>query len=53
MDACDLAKVNRALSDLGYVVVPEELLERDYDGTSRLPWNVQHASWWHRYFGTF
>ncbi|MED7828896.1 hypothetical protein [Streptomyces chiangmaiensis] len=53
LDAADLAKVNRALVDLGYAVVPEELLERDYDGPSRLPWHVQRPSWWHRFFGTF
>ncbi|MFI5549434.1 hypothetical protein [Streptomyces sp. NPDC051738] len=53
LDAADLAKVNRALIDLGYAVVPEELLERNYDGPSRLPWHVQRPSWWHRFFGTF
>ncbi|WP_234467645.1 MULTISPECIES: hypothetical protein [unclassified Streptomyces] len=53
LDAADLAKVDRALGDLGYTVVPEELLEDDYDGPSRLPWHVQRHSWWHRFFGTF
>ncbi|MEU7923350.1 hypothetical protein [Micromonospora zamorensis] len=53
LDATDLAKVNRTLVDLGYVVVPEELLECDYDGPSQLPWHVQRPSWWHRFFGTF
>ncbi len=53
LDAADLTKVNRALVDLGYAVVPEELLERDYDGPSQLPWHVQRPSWWHRFFGTF
>ncbi|TXR95175.1 hypothetical protein EAO73_34605 [Streptomyces sp. col6] len=53
LDGADLAKVNRALADLGYVVVAEELLESDYDGPSRLPWHVQRPSWWHRFFGTF
>ncbi|WP_326648850.1 hypothetical protein [Streptomyces sp. NBC_01750] len=53
LDAADLTKVNRALADLGYVVVPEELLECDYDGPSRLPGHVQRPSWWHRFFGTF
>lgn len=53
LDAGDLAKANQALSDLGYAVVPEELLERDYAGPSRLPWHVQRPTWWHRFFGTF
>jgi hypothetical protein len=53
LDAADLTKINQALVDLGYAVVPEELLERDYDGPSQLPWHVQRASWWHRFFGTF
>ncbi|MFF2353550.1 hypothetical protein ACFVVL_27665 [Kitasatospora sp. NPDC058115] len=47
----DLAKVDRALTELGYVVVPEELLEIDYDGPSRLPSYVQRPSWWNRFFG--
>ncbi|OKI92958.1 hypothetical protein AMK10_23865 [Streptomyces sp. CB02058] len=53
LDAADLAKVNRALVELGYVVVAEELLESDHDGPSRLPWHVQRPSWWHRFFGIF
>ncbi|WP_405985308.1 hypothetical protein [Streptomyces sp. NBC_00872] len=53
LDAADLAKVNRALVDLGYVVVPEELLECDYDGPSQLPRHVQWPTWWHRFFGIF
>ncbi|KQV16776.1 MULTISPECIES: hypothetical protein [unclassified Kitasatospora] len=53
LDGADLAKVNRALVELGYTVVAEELLELDYDGPSRLPWHVQRPSWWHRFFGTF
>ncbi|MEV6393421.1 hypothetical protein AB0M39_01295 [Streptomyces sp. NPDC051907] len=53
LDAADLAKVNRALADLGYTVVAEELLERDYDGPSRLPRHIQRPSWWHRFFGYF
>ncbi|WP_244205477.1 hypothetical protein [Streptomyces bobili] len=39
------------MADLGYLIVPEELLERDYDGPSRLPSHVQRPSWWHRFFG--
>ncbi|MEV0035279.1 hypothetical protein [Streptomyces sp. NPDC050804] len=53
LDAADLAKVHRALVDLGYVVVPEELLECDYDGPSRLPRLVQRPTWWQRFFGYF
>ena len=53
LDAADLAKVNRALVELGYVVVAEELLESDYDGPSRLPWHVQRPSWSDRFFGIF
>ncbi|TXS44231.1 hypothetical protein [Streptomyces sp. OR43] len=53
LDAAGLAKVNRALVELGYVVVAEELLESDYDGPSRLPWHVQRPTWWHRFFGIF
>ncbi|MET9879741.1 hypothetical protein ABZZ36_34765 [Actinacidiphila glaucinigra] len=53
LDGADLAKVNRALVELGYVVVAEELLESDYDGPSRLPWHVQRPSWWDRFFGIF
>lgn len=49
LDAADLDRVNRALSDLGYAIVHEELLERDYAGPSRL--YVQHPTWWHRFFG--
>lgn len=53
LDGVDLAKVYRALVDLGYAVVAEEVLERDYDGPSRLPSHVQRPSWWHRFFGIF
>ncbi|MEU4089291.1 hypothetical protein [Streptomyces aureus] len=53
LDVADLAKVDRALAECGYVVVPEELLESDYDGPSRLPSHVQRPSWWNRFFGYF
>lgn len=53
LDAADLAKAVRALSDLEYVVVPEELLESDYEGPSQMPSFVQHARWSYRFFGTF
>ncbi|NEA73820.1 hypothetical protein [Streptomyces sp. SID13588] len=53
LDGVDLAMANRALVELGYVVVAEELLESDYDGSSRLPSHVQRPNWWHRFFGIF
>ncbi|MGA4979343.1 hypothetical protein [Streptomyces cinereoruber] len=53
LDSADLAKANRALVELGYVVVAEELLESDYDGPSRLPSHVQRPTWWARFFGFF
>ncbi|MGI5171752.1 hypothetical protein ACQEU3_46145 [Spirillospora sp. CA-253888] len=53
LDATDLAKANRALIDLGYVVVPEELLESDYAGPSHLPERGRRPTWWDRFFGIF
>jgi len=56
LDAGDLAKVEQALIDLGYVVVPEELLNLRYDGGSRLrPWDSTpwQPCWWDRFFGFF
>ncbi|MEU0648241.1 hypothetical protein [Streptomyces umbrinus] len=53
LDGADLARANRALVELGYVVVAEELLESDYDGPSQLPSHVQRPSWWNRFFGYF
>ncbi|MFC7218845.1 hypothetical protein ACFQLX_11795 [Streptomyces polyrhachis] len=50
LDIADLEKVHRTLVDLGYVVVPEELLERDYEGPSAL-W-CHRPTWWQRYFGS-
>jgi hypothetical protein len=52
LDLGDLATVERALVDLGYVSVPEELLESDYDGPSRLEQFSAQPSWWLRFFGT-
>lgn len=44
LDAADLAQAHRALADLGYAVVSEELLESDYDGPSRLAYcHAQHC----------
>ncbi|MGW9122138.1 hypothetical protein ACWGRV_37030 [Streptomyces sp. NPDC055663] len=53
LDGADLDKVDRALTELGYVVVAEEILELDYDVPSRLPRHVERPSWWHRFFGFF
>ncbi|MGW3635284.1 hypothetical protein ACWD7F_34980 [Streptomyces sp. NPDC005122] len=53
LDGADLAKVNLALVELGYVVVAEELLESAHDGPSRLPSHIQRPTWWARYFGFF
>jgi hypothetical protein len=57
LDDGDLNKAERVLSDLEYVLVPEELLTRRYDGVSRLAlqgvggrWQ---PSWWDRFFGSF
>lgn len=53
LDALDLAKVEKALTELGYIVVPEELLQNDYDGPSRLPRHLQRPTWFDRFFGIF
>jgi len=53
LDPADLAKAHRALTDLGYAVVPEELIEADYDGPTPLPSHAHRPSWWHRFFGIF
>ncbi len=52
LDPVDLAKVEKALTELGYTVVPEELLERDYDGPSG-QYLRGRPSWADRFFGTF
>ncbi|WP_327739635.1 hypothetical protein OG749_43115 [Streptomyces nojiriensis] len=52
LDLGDLATVERALAELGYVSVPEELLESDYDGPGRLEQFSAQPSWWTRFFGT-
>jgi hypothetical protein len=62
VDACaegelyvgDLEKVERALVGLGYVVIPEELLTKRYDGVARLSSHGSGSpSWWDRFFGSF
>ena len=53
LDSADLATVHKALTESGYTVVPEELLESDYDGPSRLGWHVQRPTWSARFFGFY
>lgn len=55
LDAADLARVEQVLAGLGYVVVPEELLNGPYDGPSLLcPWrDPWEPGWWDRFFGVF
>ncbi|WP_329112326.1 hypothetical protein [Streptomyces sp. NBC_01353] len=53
LDAADLVKVHGTLVDLGYAIVPEELMECDHAGPSRLPRHVERPTWWHRFFGSF
>lgn len=53
LDAADLASVERALVDLGFTVVPEELVESDYDGPNRAHLYGKRPTWWDRFFGTF
>ncbi|WP_228559173.1 hypothetical protein [Catenulispora pinisilvae] len=55
LDAGDLAKVEQALADSGYVVVPEELLTSRYYGPSHLRKMSPSfpPTWWDRYFGSF
>ncbi|MFD8022189.1 hypothetical protein ACFV6G_17370 [Streptomyces lavendulae] len=52
LDPSDLATVERALAELGYVSVPEELLESDYEGSSALESFARRPTWWTRFFGT-
>ncbi|GAA2786659.1 hypothetical protein [Streptomyces showdoensis] len=51
LDPADLATVERALAELGYVSVPEELLETDYEGPSDLGFFAARPTWWTRFFG--
>ncbi|THV23548.1 hypothetical protein [Glycomyces paridis] len=49
LDLGDFARVVRALDDLGYTAVPEELLNTDYDGPSVL--RAERPDWYERFFG--
>ncbi|MFE3202465.1 hypothetical protein [Embleya sp. NPDC059237] len=52
LDVGDLSTVERALSDIGYVVVSEKLLHTRYDGPAPLRTDERWpATWWDRYFG--
>ncbi|MFF7492827.1 hypothetical protein [Streptomyces rubiginosohelvolus] len=51
LDPVDLTTVERALAELGYVSVPEELLESDYEGPSALEHFAARPTWWTRFFG--
>ncbi|WP_199486607.1 hypothetical protein [Actinomadura logoneensis] len=57
LDGRDLATVQRAVHDAGFIAMPEELLNHRYDGPSRLPRlsGEPHRppSWWDRFFGFF
>jgi hypothetical protein len=47
----DLKTVRRALDELGYRVIPEELLTRPYDGVSDLGYPPdRQPDWWIRFF---
>ncbi|WP_020387742.1 hypothetical protein [Kribbella catacumbae] len=47
----DLKTVRRALDELGYRVIPEELLTRPYDGISELGYPPdRQPDWWIRFF---
>ncbi|MHC0429422.1 hypothetical protein ACX6XY_04415 [Streptomyces sp. O3] len=46
----DRARVETALHALGYVIVPEELLHRPYDGVTNLNSYQESATWWTRFF---
>ncbi|MEU4175701.1 hypothetical protein [Streptomyces sp. NPDC026589] len=43
--------MERALEELGYVSVPEELLESDYEGPSALERYDARPTWGTRFFG--
>jgi hypothetical protein len=51
LDPADLATVEQALTELGYLSVPEELLESDYEGPSALEHFAARPTWRTRFFG--
>ncbi|ALC25708.1 hypothetical protein ABE83_00330 [Streptomyces sp. CFMR 7] len=52
LDPGDLATMERALAEFGYVSVPEELLESDYQGPTAPECFEGRPTWWARFFGT-
>ncbi|NGO88020.1 hypothetical protein GPA20_31580 [Streptomyces sp. 196(2019)] len=52
LDPGDLATVERALADFGYVSVPEGLLDSDYEGPTAPECFEGRPTWWARFFGT-
>ncbi|MYR38123.1 hypothetical protein GTX14_18770 [Streptomyces sp. SID4944] len=52
LDPGDLATMERALAESGYVSVPEELLESDYEGPTPPERFEGRPTWWARFFGT-
>ncbi|WP_433788472.1 hypothetical protein [Actinoplanes sp. CA-252034] len=52
--ASDLEKVEQALTESGYVAIPEELLANHYDGATPLLFHGSYQPrWWDRFFGSF
>ncbi|WP_329239472.1 hypothetical protein OHB07_38625 (plasmid) [Streptomyces sp. NBC_00111] len=43
--------MERALDEIGYVSVPEELLGSDYEGPGPLVLFEARPTWWTRFFG--
>jgi len=46
----DAHRVHTALADVGYTLIPEEPLWRDYDGACPPAISRAPATWWIRYF---
>jgi hypothetical protein len=49
----DLVRVDQALRELGYVVVPEEVMGLNYEGPNRQSLDGERPEWWARFFGYF
>ncbi|MEV6679540.1 hypothetical protein AB0N09_22185 [Streptomyces erythrochromogenes] len=59
LSGADRSRIEAALSDLGYTLVPQRLLHQRYDGVTRLtdedtfiayPAHQDRATWWTRFF---
>jgi len=46
----DRSRVEQVLNELGYVFVPEDVLETRYDGPNQWVFGGQHETWLGRYF---